>query len=78
MTKNTALKFINPVLGVFLINQILTGIFADPLFALSPKAFEILHEDAGFVLAGLAILHVVLNWNWIKATFFRKPMAPKA
>ena len=35
-------------------------------------------RDLTAVLAGLAILHVVLNWNWIKATFFRKPMAPKA
>ena len=78
MTKNTALKIINPILGILLVNQALTGIFADQMFALNPKAFEILHEGGGYGLVALSILHVILNWAWIKANFFRKKPALKA
>ena len=78
MTKNTALKILNPILGVLLINQALTGIFADALFRRSPRAFEVLHEGGGYLLVSLAILHVILNWNWIRANFFRKKPARQA
>lgn len=77
MTKNTVLKIINPILGVLVINQALTGIFADKIFALNPKAFEILHEGGGYLLVALCILHVILNWAWIKANFFRRKPAVK-
>ena len=72
MTKNTALKILNPVLGLLLINQAVTGVFADNVYAFSPKAFEILHEGGGYCLVALSLLHVILNWNWIKVNFFRK------
>jgi hypothetical protein len=72
MTRNTLLKFLNPVLGLLVVNQILTGLLAGELFKLSPNAFEILHEDGGIVLAILVILHLILNWNWIKATYFKR------
>ena len=77
MMKNTALKIINPLLGLFFLNQALTGIFADEIFSRNPRAFEILHEGGGYVLIGLVVLHLVLNWNWIKASYFRKAAAPK-
>lgn len=72
MTRNTLLKILNPVLGLLVVNQILTGLLADELFKLSPNAFEILHEDGGLVLAVLIVLHLILNWNWIKTTYFKK------
>lgn len=68
MTKNTALKILNPVLVILLISQILTGLFG---LKLSPEAFEIFHRKAALVLAGLVVLHLVLNFNWIKANYFK-------
>ena len=74
MKRNTMLKIVNPILGVLVINQILTGIFG---MSLSREAFEILHKDGGFVLAGAAVLHLILNWNWVKANFFKRAPAAK-
>ena len=71
MKRNTMLKIVNPVLGVLFINQILSGVFGPALFRISPKAFEILHKDGGFVFAAVAVIHLILNWNWVKANFFK-------
>ena len=73
MKRNDMLKIINPILGLLVVNQILTGVFGR---SLSREAFEILHKDGGFVLAGVAALHLLLNWSWVKATYFkRRPAA---
>ena len=75
MKRNTMLKIVNPILGVLLVNQALTGILHE---ALPHEAFEIMHEGGGLVLAVVAILHVILNWNWVKANFFRSSSAAKS
>ncbi len=75
MKRNTMLKIVNPILGILIINQILTGIFGD---SIPREVFEILHEDGGFVLAIVAALHLILNWNWVKATYFKRTPAAKA
>lgn len=75
MKKNTALKILNPVLAVLMLNQVLTGLFRE---ALPGEAFEVLHEGAGMVLAAAALLHLVLNWSWVRASFFRSPARPAA
>jgi heme A synthase len=67
MKRNTALKILNPILGILLVNQIATGLLRTKM---SYEAFEILHEGAGVVLAGLVVLHLILNFNWIKANYF--------
>ena len=69
MKRNTILRILNPILGILALNQILTGVFRG---ALSREAFEIVHEEGGFVFAGAALLHVFLNWNWVKASFLRR------
>jgi len=74
MKKNSVLKIVNPILGVLLLNQVLTGLLHD---VLPHKVFEVLHEGGGIVFAIVAVLHVILNWNWIKANFFRKPPTTK-
>lgn len=68
MKRNLALKILNPILGVLVLNQILTGVFADDL---PPKAFELLHANGGILVAAAALLHVTLNWSWVKMTYFR-------
>jgi hypothetical protein len=73
MQRNTALKILNPLLGVLIANQVATGLLRD---ALPEEAFEMLHEWTGFLLAAAAVLHVILNWNWVRANFSRRPSAP--
>ncbi|MDD5458671.1 MAG: hypothetical protein PHF37_04700 [Phycisphaerae bacterium] len=69
MAKNTALKILNPLLGLVLVSQAVTGLFGAKI---GPEAFEVLHKDSGIVLAALVALHVALNFNWVKGSYFRK------
>lgn len=64
------LKIVNATLGVLLVNQVLMGMLHD---IMPRKVFEVLHEGAGFVFALAAVLHVILNWGWVKANFLQKP-----
>lgn len=69
MKRNSILKILNPILAILFLNQILTGI----LHGVIPKqAYEFLHEGGGVSFAIVAVLHVILNWNWVKINFFRR------
>ena len=65
---NTVLKLSNPILGILLISQLSTGFLADLLPA---GSFGILHKGGAIALAIVSVLHVFLNRNWIKASYFR-------
>ncbi|HMA63374.1 MAG TPA: hypothetical protein VKP78_12040 [bacterium] len=67
MKNNTALKIINPILGILILNQIFTGFFHD---SISHKTFDIVHKGGGVLLAVGVVLHLILNRKWIKANFF--------
>jgi hypothetical protein len=69
MKKNTALKILNLVLVVLVVNQAITVLFLDELPA---KAFQIFHKGGGAVLLGLIAVHFILNFNWVKANYFAK------
>jgi len=71
MAKNKALKIVNVVLLVLLVNQAATGILARKV---SHEVFEWGHERAAFVLLAAAAVHLVLNWNWVKANYFKSKM----
>ncbi len=72
MKKNPALKIINPILLVLIISQAVTGLFHTKL---SPETFETIHEGGGLILLGLVIVHLILNFNWIRASYFHKKRA---
>jgi hypothetical protein len=63
---------LNPVLAVLLLNQAVTGVLHD---VMSKDAYEFFHEGGGILLVIGVLLHVLLNWSWVKANFKRK--APK-
>lgn len=67
MKKNTALKILNPVLFLFFANQAITVVLREHL---SFKAFGFFHKTGGVILLCLIALHIILNFNWIKASFF--------
>ncbi|HOO76316.1 MAG TPA: DUF4405 domain-containing protein [bacterium] len=73
MNRSRALKVLNPLLALVFLTQILSGVFHEYL---DHDVFEVVHETGGIVLAGLVVLHVGLNWNWVKATFFGKKRPP--
>ncbi len=68
MTRNSALKIVNPVIGLLFLSQFLTAVFHG---SLSHEAYELLHEGGGLVLTALIVLHLILNWGWIKASYFK-------
>lgn len=69
MKRNTALKILNPILAVFFINQALTVIFRDNI---SFENFGLFHKTGGAILLCLIAVHVILNFNWVKANYFGK------
>ena len=69
MSKNKALKVVNVVLLVLIINQAATGMLA---MKLPHEVFEWGHARAAFVLLAVAAVHILLNWNWVKANYFKK------
>jgi len=69
MKKNTMHKILNPILLVLMANQLITGLVRS---SLSHETFEFLHEGSGVLLAVLAGVHLILNFNWVKATYFGK------
>lgn len=69
MKKNTAHKILNPILLVLIVNQAITALLSDHL---SRKTFEFLHEGGGIVLACCVVVHLILNFSWVKASYFSK------
>jgi sugar phosphate permease len=67
--KKLALKILNPLIALLLLNQVLSALLRG---ILSDEAFETIHEPGGFLLFAGVVLHLLLNWNWVKATFFKK------
>jgi hypothetical protein len=74
MKRNTVLKVLNPVLAVLLANQLLTGFFAA---GLPHELFEVLHEGGAVLLAVAGVLHAILNWNWVKTSYFGRASTAK-
>lgn len=69
MKRNTMLKILNPVLALFFINQAITVIFRE---SLSYRVFGIFHKGGGAILLCLIAVHIILNFNWVKANYFSR------
>jgi hypothetical protein len=67
MKRNTALKILNPLLLLLFINQAITVLFFEHL---SYRTFALFHKTGGAILLCLIALHIILNFNWIKASYF--------
>ena len=64
MNKKTLLKIVNVLLGILILNQATTGLFKN---ILPHSVFEFLHEGGGVTLFIAALVHIYLNWAWVKA-----------
>lgn len=69
MKKTKMLKYINPVIGILILSQMLSGLFNRTLHY---ETFEIIHKGGGVLLFFGVVIHVVLNWAWVKTTFLGK------
>jgi hypothetical protein len=69
MSKKTALKILNIIIAILILNQAASAVLRG---LIGREAFEILHEGGGSVLLIGVIFHVILNWGWVKSTFFKK------
>ena len=77
MNKSDMLRFTNLPLALSFIVQGVTGliIFLEIKLPIKELIFEI-HGFNGLFLILLGVFHIVLNWSWIRVTFFparRKP-----
>ncbi|MBN1627296.1 MAG: hypothetical protein JW944_12305 [Deltaproteobacteria bacterium] len=67
MSKKTALKIVNIIIALLILNQAASAILRR---LIGREAFEILHEGGGIFLIIGVIIHVILNWGWVRAQFF--------
>jgi hypothetical protein len=66
MKKITSLKITNVILLILFLCQATTGL-AHPF--IGDESFEILHPSVGVLLIITGIVHIVLNWGWVKSNF---------
>lgn len=72
MRKNTALKFLNPILAALIASQALSALLHD----LIPRGvFAAVHKGGGVLLAAGIVLHVTLNWSWVRANLLPRARA---
>jgi hypothetical protein len=69
LKKQEWLKTINPILFVLILFQVSTAALHE---VLNDEVFEVVHSSSGVLLAMAAVTHLVLNWSWVKATYFKK------
>ena len=73
--KHSVLKVVNLIITILVLNQLLTGFLRGML---SHEAFEVLHEGGAIVFAIAIAAHVVLNWDWIRMSYFHRSKTIKA
>jgi cytochrome b561 len=71
MKKTSLLRTVNLLIAIAFAVLALSSAAARIAPDVSETAFEI-HEYTGYVFVVLTILHITLNWTWIKANFFKK------
>lgn len=67
--KSKWLRILNPILGLAFIFQISVGFSGD---FIPIGNFERLHETGAIILLVCVIVHIYLNWQWIKVNYFRR------
>ncbi len=69
MNRISFLKILNPIIGLLLVNQIVSSTFRHYI---SHETFEMIHPTGGILLTIGIGIHIGLNANWIKANYFKK------
>jgi len=69
MKKNSALKVVNPILAILIVNQPFSGLL---LSVTHWGFFESLHVVGGALLFVSSAVHLMLNWTWVTSNFGKK------
>lgn len=67
--KKFFLKVLNPIIALLILNQVFTALLHG---VLSKELFEKVHETGGFLLFLGVVIHLLLNWSWVKTTYLAK------
>jgi hypothetical protein len=72
MKNSTLLKIVNPLLFIAVLSQ-----FANVLMQKLITADWVIemHEIIGYSIGALVVLHVMLNWTWVRNNLFKKKLA---
>jgi len=70
MNKAKWLRLVNVVLLVFLLYQAVTGALSG---VMNWDVFEVIHPIGGVILLILGLIHLSLNWGWVRSSL----LAPK-
>ncbi|MBN2092918.1 DUF4405 domain-containing protein [candidate division KSB1 bacterium] len=68
MNKQKALKVVNVLLALMVIGILTSAVSHD---FIDKAIFEKVHPLGGFTLIILIIIHLSLNWLWVKSTYFK-------
>jgi hypothetical protein len=72
-SKVTSLKLVNAILGIVALVQLVTVVtFAFFSESIPFDRIKIVHITCGLTLLALIIVHIFLNWTWVKSNFFKK------
>ena len=69
MKKAQLLKIVNPLLGVSLLWVVGTVLLHK---SIPHEVYAKIHPIGGYVFTGLAVIHIILNWVWIKNYFTKR------
>lgn len=67
--KQKILRITNILLALLILNQILSGFFGKEI---GNPLFELLHKRGAILLVIVIVAHLILNWGWIKNSYFKK------
>lgn len=67
--RNLLLKTVNPLLLLLLLFQFITALARGTI----PVFFHRWHPVGGYVLVGLAMIHLFLNWRWVRGAYGGTP-----
>jgi cytochrome b len=68
--KNTALKFLNPILLILLIIAFVSMLLYR--FGGGSEKMGQTHAWAGLFFFFVGILHLICNWGWVRANIFKR------
>ena len=59
-----------PILALLILNMAVTGLIGPD--RIGEERYELVHVYPGYFLVVMIIVHVILNWGWIKTHYFKK------
>jgi hypothetical protein len=67
MNKQKVLKVVNILMAIDLIALVTTAMLDETL---PPEVFARVHPLLGLILVTFVIIHLILNFSWIKSSYF--------